>query len=70
LAPNTLINNNIIIIIITIIIIQFFAYVHAELNSQWPIIKSARIQTTAAIREHGAKQTKDNKKRSVKVVYF
>jgi hypothetical protein len=40
-----------------IIIIQFFIYLRAELNSQWPIRESARIQTTA-IRQHRTKQTK------------
>jgi hypothetical protein len=40
-------------IIIIIIIIQFFIYVRAELNSQWPITESARIQT--AIRQHRTK---------------
>jgi hypothetical protein len=36
--------------------IQFFIYLCAELNSQWPITESARIQTTA-IRQHMTKQT-------------
>jgi hypothetical protein len=30
--------------------IQFFIYIHAELNSQLPITESARIQTTAIMR--------------------
>jgi hypothetical protein len=34
-----------------IIIIQFFIYLRAELNSQWPITRSTQIQTTAAIRD-------------------
>jgi hypothetical protein len=41
--------------------IQFFIYLRAELNSQWPITESARIQTTA-MRQHRTKQTKKNKK--------
>jgi hypothetical protein len=41
--------------------IQFFIYVSAELNSQWPITGSARIQTTA-IRQLKAKQTKTKTK--------
>jgi hypothetical protein len=41
------------IIIIIIIIIQFFIYLRAELNSQWPITESARIQT--ARRQHMTK---------------
>jgi hypothetical protein len=48
-----------IIIIIIIIIIQFFIYLRAELNSQWPVTESARIQTTA-IRKR-TKQTKKKK---------
>jgi hypothetical protein len=41
----------------TIIIqFQFFIYLRAEFNSQWPITESAWIQTTA-IRQHRAKQT-------------
>jgi hypothetical protein len=42
--------------------IQFFVYLRAELNSQWPIAESARIQTTTAIRQHRTKQTKNNNK--------
>jgi hypothetical protein len=30
-----------------IYIIQFIIYLRAELNNQWPITKSAQIQTTA-----------------------
>jgi hypothetical protein len=41
--------------------IQFFIYLRAELNSQWPITESARIQTTAT-RQHGTKQTNTKKK--------
>jgi hypothetical protein len=44
------------IIIIIIIIIQFFIYLRAELNSQWPITESARIQTETAIRQHRTKK--------------
>jgi hypothetical protein len=40
--------------------IQFFIYLRAELNSQWSITASARIQTTT-IRQHSKKQTKNNK---------
>jgi hypothetical protein len=40
--------------------IQIFIYLRAELNSQWPITESARIQTTA-IRQHRTKQTNKNK---------
>jgi hypothetical protein len=51
-------------------IIQLFIYLRAELNSQWPITESARIQT-AAIRQHRTKQTttknrKTKKNRSAK----
>jgi hypothetical protein len=38
--------------------IKFFIYFRAELNSQWPVTESARIET---IRQHGTKQTKNNK---------
>jgi hypothetical protein len=38
-------------------LIQFLISLRAELNSQWPITKSARIPTTA-IRQHAAKLTK------------
>jgi hypothetical protein len=41
--------------------VQFLIYLRAELNSQWPITESARIQTTA-IRQHRTKQTNKNKK--------
>jgi hypothetical protein len=34
-----------------------YSYLRAELNSQWPVTESARIQTTTAIRQHGTKQT-------------
>jgi hypothetical protein len=50
-------------IICTHLIIQFnslFIYLHAELNSQWPITESTLIQTTA-IRQHKTKQTKTTK---------
>jgi hypothetical protein len=40
-----------------IIIIQFFIYLRAELNSQWPITESAQLQTPA-IGQHRKKQTK------------
>jgi hypothetical protein len=30
--------------------VQFFIYLHAELNSQWTIIESSRIQATTAVR--------------------
>jgi hypothetical protein len=46
-ATTTTTNNN----------IQFFIYLRAEHNSQWPITESERIQTTA-IRQHRTKQTK------------
>jgi hypothetical protein len=36
--------------------IQFFIYLRAELNNQWPITESERIQTTA-IRQHRTKPT-------------
>jgi hypothetical protein len=39
-------------------IIQLFIYLLAELNSQWPVPETARIQTAVAIRQHGTKQTK------------
>jgi hypothetical protein len=42
-------------------LIQFFIYLRAELNSQWPVTESARIQTTA-IRQHRTKQTKTTTK--------
>jgi hypothetical protein len=54
---------NVIIIIIIIIAIQFYICLRAELNSQWPIIESARIQTTA-IRQYKTQQT--NKKKTQK----
>jgi hypothetical protein len=40
--------------------IQFFIYLRAELNGQWPITESARIQTASAIKQQRTKQT--NKK--------
>jgi hypothetical protein len=49
------------IIIIQFNSIPFFTYLRAELNSQWPITESARIQTTTVIRQHRTKQTKNNK---------
>jgi hypothetical protein len=36
--------------------VKFFIYLSAELNSQWPITESTRIQTTA-IKQHRTKQT-------------
>jgi hypothetical protein len=39
--------------------IQLFIYLLAELNSQWPITESARIETT--LRQHRTKQTKNNR---------
>jgi hypothetical protein len=47
--------------------IQFFIYLRAELNSQWSIIKSARIQTAAAIRQHGTKRTKTKDKKNKQI---
>jgi hypothetical protein len=47
--------------VIIIIIIQFFIYLCAELNSQWPVTESARIQTTTAISKHKTKWTRNNK---------
>jgi hypothetical protein len=41
--------------------IQFFIYLRAELNSQWPITESARIQTTG-IRQHRTKKNIKTKK--------
>jgi hypothetical protein len=46
------------------ILIQLFIYLHAELNSQWSITESARIQTTA-IRQHRTKQTKTTNQRTM-----
>jgi hypothetical protein len=51
-------------ITVIIIIIQFLIYLRAELNSQWPITESARIQTTA-IRQHRTKQNKTIRQRKV-----
>jgi uncharacterized protein YxeA len=61
-------NNNVIIIIIIIIIIliQFFIYLRAQLNSEWPVTESARIQTTTAMRQHRKKRTKTNKRNNKK----
>jgi hypothetical protein len=56
-------NNNTRNIIIIIISIQLFIYLHAELNSQWSITESARIQT--AIRQHRTKHTKTTKQRKM-----
>jgi hypothetical protein len=42
-----------------LIIIQFFIYLRAELNSQWPITESARIHT--AIRQHMTKLQQNKK---------
>jgi hypothetical protein len=53
-------------IIIIIIIIQFFTYLRAEPNSQWPITESAQIQTTA-IRQHRTKQTEKQQKKQQRV---
>jgi hypothetical protein len=48
------------VMIIIIQIIQFCTYLFAELGSQWTIKKSARIQTTAAIRQtQGQKKDKE-----------
>lgn len=41
--------------------IQFFIYLLAELNSQWPIIESIRIQATTPVRQHRTEQTKTEK---------
>jgi hypothetical protein len=41
--------------------IQFFIYLRAGLNSQWPLTESARTQTTA-IRQHRTKQTTKERK--------
>jgi hypothetical protein len=39
--------------------IQVSIYLRAELNSQWPITESARMQTAAAaLRQHRTKRTK------------
>jgi hypothetical protein len=46
--------------IIIIIMIQFFICLRVELNNQWPITESARIQT-AAIRQHRTTTTKQRK---------
>jgi hypothetical protein len=40
--------------------IKFFIYLRAELNSQWPVTESTRIQTTG-LRQHRTKQTKNRK---------
>jgi hypothetical protein len=37
-------------------IIQFFIYLRAELNSQWPITESARIQTATVVAKHTQKK--------------
>jgi hypothetical protein len=50
----------IMIITILIIIIQFYIYLCAEQNSQWPLTESARIQITA-IYQHRIKQKRNNK---------
>jgi hypothetical protein len=47
-----------------IVIIQFSIYLRAELNSQWPITESARMQTTTAIRQLRIKQTKEPRQRN------
>lgn len=39
-------------LLIIIVIIQLFVYLRADLNSQWQITESTRIQTTTAIRQH------------------
>jgi hypothetical protein len=39
--------------------IQFFIYLSTEINSQWPITESAKLQTTA-VREHKDKTSKKN----------
>jgi hypothetical protein len=41
--------------------VQFFVYLLAELNSQWPITESAGIQTTA-LRQHRTKEAKNGKR--------
>jgi hypothetical protein len=33
--------------------IHFYISLRAELNSQWPVTESARIQLTTATRQHG-----------------
>jgi hypothetical protein len=45
----------------SILSIQYFDYLSSELNSQWQITESARIQTTA-IRQHRTKQTRKQRK--------
>jgi hypothetical protein len=52
--------------IIIIISIQFFLYFRAELNNQWPITESARIQTTAIRQHRGKKPAKQKKNGSAK----
>jgi hypothetical protein len=46
------------IIITIIIIIQLFLFIYlrAELNRQWRISESSRIETTTAIRKHDDKK--------------
>jgi hypothetical protein len=46
--------------------IQFFIYLRAELNSQWPITESARIYITSAKRQQRTKRTKNNKRNNKK----
>jgi hypothetical protein len=48
-------------ITIIIIIIQFYIYLRAEQNSQWPLTESARIQIRA-ICQNRIKQRRSNKR--------
>jgi hypothetical protein len=44
---------------------QFFSYISAELNSQWPITESAQIKTKG-LRQHGQnKQKQQNKEKLI-----
>jgi hypothetical protein len=51
-----------IIIIIIIIIIEFFIYLRAKVNSQWPITVSTNTKTAM---KHRIKRTKNNKNKEV-----
>jgi hypothetical protein len=55
----------IMIITILIIIIQFYIYLCAEQNSQWPLTESARIQITATS-QHRIKQRRSNRRNKKK----
>jgi hypothetical protein len=43
-------------------LLKFFVYLHAELNSQWSITESARIQATKTINQQKHKTEKKNEK--------